>query len=84
MNNAMIKKSIIFLILLGIIFSGCTNKVSKEEDQKIVIWHWMTDRQSAFEELAAKYEDSYGIRIDFQYGKKYIGYKRNSYTKNAK
>jgi len=33
---------------------------------KIVVWHWMTDRESAFKELAIRYEEKTGVKIEFQ------------------
>jgi ABC-type glycerol-3-phosphate transport system substrate-binding protein len=48
--------SILFLI-------GCA-KPPKEK--KIVIWHWMIDRQPAFEELAQRYQATTGIEVEFK------------------
>ncbi len=52
-------------ILALTLFGGC---VSQAPDSKttVTIWHWMTDRQEAFQELAKRYEASTGIRIDFE------------------
>lgn len=52
------------ICILGLAFSGCVQKKTDEEN-KIIIWHWMTDRDNAFRELAEKYEDKKGIRVEF-------------------
>ncbi len=38
----------------------------KSSEKKIVIWHWMNDRQTAFEELAGRYQKETGIEIEFK------------------
>lgn len=53
----------IFSYILIFSFSGCAKK---EEKNSLVIWHWMTDRQEAFEELAGKYEKLTGIKVKFE------------------
>jgi ABC-type glycerol-3-phosphate transport system substrate-binding protein len=53
-----------FLILL-FFFIAC-NTPSSEKGKKIVIWHWMTDRHPAFKELAKRYEEKTGIKINFE------------------
>ncbi len=50
----------IFLVLT---FCGCQKK---EKGKELVIWHWMADRQSAFEELAKKYEELAGVKVKFE------------------
>ena len=40
---------------------GCAQK--KEDLNTVTIWHWMTDRQKAFEELAALYEQQTGVKV---------------------
>lgn len=34
--------------------------------QSLTIWHWMTDREAAFQELAKQYEQKTGVKVDFQ------------------
>jgi ABC-type glycerol-3-phosphate transport system substrate-binding protein len=56
-----------FLIFIAIAFllSGCSaNKATPKKT--INVWHWMTDRQAAFEELAKRYEAQYGVKINFE------------------
>ena len=56
-------------VLLGIfvLFSalGCSGQkvVSKPS---VTIWHWMTDRDAAFQELAKKYETLTGVKVNFE------------------
>ena len=59
------EKSIRGWILLSILFFlGCSSPEAREK--RIVIWHWMTDRQPAFQELAERYHAQKGIKVDFQ------------------
>ncbi len=51
------------ILLLGII--GCSSN-SVDSKPVISVWHWMTDRDAAFQELAKKYETLTGVKIDFQ------------------
>ncbi len=46
-------------------FSGCAPK-KEIAMPTITIWHWMTDREPAFQELAKRYEAKKGVKIDFQ------------------
>lgn len=51
------------LVFVITIFAGCAKDPNKD---KIVVWHWMTDRDDAFIELANKYKDLYGIDVVFE------------------
>jgi ABC-type glycerol-3-phosphate transport system substrate-binding protein len=46
-------------------FFGC---VPQKQAQKptITVWHWMTDREPAFQELAKRYEEKTGVRVNFE------------------
>jgi len=46
--------------------AGCTSKQAAETATTINVWHWMTDREPAFQELAKRYEANTGIKVDFQ------------------
>lgn len=50
---------------LSSIFIGCANR-DVQSAKVITIWHWMTDRESSFQELAKRYEAQTGIRINFE------------------
>ena len=45
------------------LIAGCSGK---ESANSISVWHWMTDRQPAFEELAQRYEKQTGIKVNFE------------------
>jgi ABC-type glycerol-3-phosphate transport system substrate-binding protein len=34
--------------------------------KKVIIWHWMTDREESFQELAQKYESLTGVKVIFE------------------
>lgn len=56
--------------LLTIVFSfltlvGCNQAGAKKADT-ITVWHWMTDRQDAFQKLAAEYEQQTNIKVKFE------------------
>jgi len=50
-----------FLILF---FAGCAS-ANKQDPSAITIWHWMSDRDEVFQELAKKYEDQTGAKVKF-------------------
>lgn len=52
----------VFLALLT--FCSCAPR--KTDQDTITIWHWMTDREDAFGELAQKYEDQTGKTVEFK------------------
>ena len=53
-------------IVLGIFLSltGCAQR--GQSSNKIVVWHWMTDRHNAFEKLAGQYEKETGVKVVFE------------------
>jgi len=59
----LIVSSVILLpIFICLIFpTACSPR--KKDTNTITVWHWMTDRQEAFEELAAKYKEQTGINV---------------------
>jgi len=44
--------------------TGCAR--NPQTDNTLVVWHWMTDREPAFEVLAARYERATGIKVRFE------------------
>jgi len=56
-----------FAFMLVFLFSlaGCTPKQAGKTQTTITIWHWMTDREPAFQELAKRYEAKTGVKINF-------------------
>jgi raffinose/stachyose/melibiose transport system substrate-binding protein len=61
----MFRKSLLIGALLALFIAGCA---SKEESNvpSIMVWHWMTDREPAFQELAKRYEAQTGLRVNFE------------------
>lgn len=53
----------VFIFLCGFVLSSCAKAPSLTKT--IVIWHWMTDRQAAFDELAKRYKQEKGIEVRF-------------------
>ncbi|MDD5595274.1 MAG: extracellular solute-binding protein [Candidatus Omnitrophica bacterium] len=48
-----------------IVLSGCSQS-SEKSANTITVWHWMTDRDSAFQELAKRYAQKTGIKVNFE------------------
>jgi len=59
------KLNVICISLFFILISGCAPG-EKTGKPAITVWHWMTDREQAFQELAKQYEAQAGIRVDFE------------------
>jgi len=47
-----------------ILTAGCSSK--SNSGKSISVWHWMTDREPAFRELAKRYAAKSGIKVDFE------------------
>lgn len=62
-------KNVLFLLsclLIPVVLIGCAAKESQEKAANaITVWHWMTDRQDAFANLAKKYQAQTGIEVNF-------------------
>ena len=54
---------ILLILLLNII--GCSSK-GVDVKPTVTVWHWMTDRDATFQELAKKYEALSGVKINFE------------------
>jgi len=57
---------VIFYVLLGAVclYVLISDSLQKKNDpDTITVWHWMTDRNNAFQELAKRYEQQTGIKI---------------------
>ena len=70
-----IKLYFLFFILglFSLSFFSCAQQtstdspaVSVKPTKKVTVWHWMTDREDIFQELAKKYEDLTGTRVVFE------------------
>ncbi len=55
--------STLYSLLFTLLVIGCGPKVEKAG---VTIWHWMTDREEAFTELARGYESQTGVKINFE------------------
>ncbi|MFA6217903.1 MAG: extracellular solute-binding protein [Candidatus Omnitrophota bacterium] len=64
-NKTMLGLGALFLFSCFLGITGCASKKT-ESKPSIAIWHWMTDRQPAFEELAKRYEATTGIKVFFE------------------
>lgn len=54
----------IWNLVIGISVIGCASKT--ESKQTITVWHWMTDREPAFQELANRYQAQAGVKVNFE------------------
>ncbi|MFH0877027.1 MAG: extracellular solute-binding protein [Candidatus Omnitrophota bacterium] len=64
-------KTMIGILVLGA--AGCGQPASQtsapgsaQAAKKIVVWHWMTDRDEAFLELAKQYEQKTGVKVSLE------------------
>ncbi len=61
----MFKKGLVCSVLLGLFLVGCQS--AKETGKpSLTVWHWMTDREAAFQELAKRYEENTGVKVNFE------------------
>ncbi|MFA5090881.1 MAG: extracellular solute-binding protein [Candidatus Omnitrophota bacterium] len=56
----------LFFLFLILPLTGCSVPNKTETKAVVSVWHWMTDREPAFQELARRYEDKYGVRVNFE------------------
>ncbi|MCM8789544.1 MAG: extracellular solute-binding protein [Candidatus Omnitrophica bacterium] len=57
--------AITFYFLLSTLLTACSPK--KETAKPVLsVWHWMTDREPAFQELAKRYEEKTGVKVNFE------------------
>lgn len=61
-HSALLRVSAVCLLSFIV---GCAPK-KEGAKQTITVWHWMTDREPAFKELANRYETKTGVRVDFE------------------
>jgi ABC-type glycerol-3-phosphate transport system substrate-binding protein len=55
----------VFSLFFVLTLFGCGGGNSGDKSD-VVIWHWMTDREGAFEELAKRYEEETGVKVSFE------------------
>jgi len=66
----MLKSKILILSMVYGLWSmvclvGCTPRQTNKSQTTITVWHWMTDREPAFLELAKRYEAKTGVKVNF-------------------
>ncbi len=66
-SKRLISGFLMFFLIYSLLFltGGCA---PKKEGAKptITVWHWMTDRGPAFQELAKRYEEKTGVKVNFE------------------
>lgn len=58
------RKFLVLLVLSSFIFTGC--RPAESDQNKVVIWHWMSDRHQVFQELADQYSQENEVRVKFR------------------
>src|SRR3989338_2045824 len=53
------------LIAFFILAAGCA-PATKEDVNTITVWHWMSDRDQTFQELAKQYQDETQTKVRFE------------------
>ncbi|MFH1478642.1 MAG: extracellular solute-binding protein [Candidatus Omnitrophota bacterium] len=56
----------LFTVFLSIFLISCSPTAKPQDSNTITIWHWMSDREGAFKELARIYEEEKGIKVNFE------------------
>jgi ABC-type glycerol-3-phosphate transport system substrate-binding protein len=54
-----------FALSIILALTGCGGQ-KQPAKPTVTVWHWMTDRGAAFEELAQRYEAQAGIKVNFE------------------
>lgn len=55
-----------YLLIIALIIPLTSCAPSAKSSADVVIWHWMTDRKTAFNELAKKYQAEKGLKVEFK------------------
>jgi ABC-type glycerol-3-phosphate transport system substrate-binding protein len=61
----MLCKNLSVAAFLLFVLTGCSFQ-NVDSKPTINVWHWMTDRDAAFQELAQKYEGLTGVKVNFE------------------
>ncbi|MFC1674980.1 ABC transporter substrate-binding protein [Candidatus Omnitrophota bacterium] len=57
---------LLYIFMLSMVsLYGCGSKDNAAGTPVISVWHWMTDRDPTFQELAKKYEEKTGVKVKF-------------------
>jgi len=56
-----------FIVFLSIFLVSCGPKAqNKGQARAITVWHWMSDRENVFLELAKRYQIETGVKVNFE------------------
>ncbi|MBF0384508.1 MAG: extracellular solute-binding protein [Candidatus Omnitrophica bacterium] len=53
---------IVFCLFIGLIILN-KDKVKEKSPDKVILWHWLTDRDKVLQELARKYKEQTGVDV---------------------
>ncbi len=53
-------------LVIGLLVAGCGGSKQAQGPRPLRVWHWMTDREDAFNELARRYQSETGIEVRFE------------------
>ncbi len=56
----------LFTVFLSVFLVSCGPQPQKKQVKSITVWHWMSDREGAFLELAKRYETETGVKVNFE------------------
>src|SRR3989338_4721164 len=59
-------KIVISALLFVILIAGCAPKDTGKNAATLTVWHWMTDREPVFQELARRYEAKSGVKVNLE------------------
>lgn len=59
-------KSALVFLLAPLLFLTACGGPSKQSSDSITVWHWMSDREAAFNVLAQQYKDLTGVDVRFE------------------
>ena len=63
MKNPSVK--IFIVCFLACFAAGCA-PAAKTPDNAVTVWHWMSDREDAFQELAKRFEEETQVKVKFE------------------
>ncbi|MDP6685998.1 MAG: sugar ABC transporter substrate-binding protein, partial [Candidatus Omnitrophota bacterium] len=55
-----------FSVFLSVLLVSCSSQKKDPNEKSITAWHWMSDREDAFLELAKRYENETGTKVNFE------------------
>jgi raffinose/stachyose/melibiose transport system substrate-binding protein len=58
------KLTALYSCLILMFFSGCSQ--APQPSNKLLLWHWMTDRNDTFQKLALQYQKETGVEVTIQ------------------